>query len=223
MLQYLGINGSICKNIASNSTSSTAQQRDHPSVSCSNVNWTQLGKYALGCSFLAGSAGVAVVYESIVGISAVAVGSVALLVSGRVRRDFSRGLKWTTDYCKYLKDNLFNKELMKKRVEDLMKIEQDDGVIFRVFVPLCFISMIVDSFRLLRLYTTLPGSTPPRTFIVLPELASQAAKHFLPATNKLACNEIMAHTGMFCELTNDGYDELGRSTTNLIRGALMNS
>jgi hypothetical protein len=220
MLQYLGINGSICKNIASNSdnsTSSTSQQADQ----CSNIKWAQLGKYALGCSFLAGSAGVAIVCDSIAGISAVTVGGVALLVSGRVRRDFSRGLKWTTDYCKYLKDNLFNKDLMKKRVDDLMKIEQDDGVLFRVFVPPCFVSMTVDSFLIFRLYATLPGGTPPRTFIVLPEPASQAAKHFLPATNKLACNEIMAHTGMFCRLTNDGYDELGRSTINLIRYALM--
>jgi len=125
------------------------------------------------------------------------------------------------DYCKYLKDNLFNKDLMKKRMEDLMKIEQDDGVIFRVFVPPPFVSTTVDSFRMFRLYATLPGSTPPRTFIVLPELPSRAAKYFLPATNKLACNEIMAHTGMFCELTNDGYDELGRLTINLIRDALM--
>ena len=142
------MNGSIFKNIASSSTlgaasrsaSSTAQQVDQISIPCSNIKWAQLGTYVLGCSILAGSAGLAVVVESIAGISAVTAGGIALVVSGRVRRDFSRGFKWATDYCKYLKDNLFNKGLMKKRVEDLMKIEQDDGIMFRVFVSSCFIS-----------------------------------------------------------------------------------
>ena len=137
------MNGSIFKNVAlssaqgSNSTSATSsisQQPDQSSIPCSNIKWARIGTYTLGCSILAGSAAFAVIVESMtIGVT-VAVGSAALLVSPRARHDFSRGFKWTTDYCKYLRDSLFNQDMMKKRVQDLVKIEQDDGAVFRVFV-----------------------------------------------------------------------------------------
>jgi len=78
-----------------------------------------------------------------------------------------------------------------------------------------------------RLYTVLPPHPPEflvsRTFIVLPKYGSRAKDHFQPSPNKTAENEIDSHTGMFSASTNDGYYQLGLTTAQIIRDAVMGS
>ncbi len=65
-----------------------------------------------------------------------------------------------------------------------------------------------------------PGEQRSRTFILLPKSNAPAAPHFVPVKNRLATNEIRAHTGMFAATTNDGYHELGFDVAKIIQGAL---
>jgi hypothetical protein len=58
-------------------------------------------------------------------------------------------------------------------------------------------------------------------FIVLPPRSSPSYSRFLLAQNKLAPDELQAHTGMFDAQSNDGYYELGLETAKLIRDAVM--
>ena len=74
-----------------------------------------------------------------------------------------------------------------------------------------------------RLYVVLPPTpeySSSRTFILLPKLYAPAAPHFVPAKNKLAPNEIQAHTSMFAPATNDGYYELGLDAAKIVQEAL---
>ncbi|PPQ65935.1 hypothetical protein CVT26_010697 [Gymnopilus dilepis] len=121
------------------------------------------------------------------------------------RDDLTQGLTWATDHLKYV-GNLWDIEGLEKRVEDLIDIEKEFGVVFRT------------------LYTHLPPKPPEfltsRTFVVLPKYGSRATSHFLPASNGVAANEIDGHTGMFAGSTNDGYYRLGLDTAGLIRDAV---
>ncbi|TFK43728.1 hypothetical protein BDQ12DRAFT_675456 [Crucibulum laeve] len=122
------------------------------------------------------------------------------------REDLGQGYSWATDHMKYV-GCLWDEDALKQRVETLIDIEEQEGVIFRTF------------------YTVLPPAPPTfltsRTFIVLPKRNSRNFTHFIPASNGLAPDELQAHTGMFGGRTNDGYYELGLSTAKLIREAVM--
>jgi hypothetical protein len=78
-----------------------------------------------------------------------------------------------------------------------------------------------------RLYANLPPKLPEfltsRTFIVLPKYGSRSKDHFLPANNRIAPDEINAHTGIFSATTNDGYYQLGLTSVKIIQDALMTS
>jgi hypothetical protein len=56
---------------------------------------------------------------------------------------------------------------------------------------------------------------------VLPKYQSRAKNHFIPTNNGIAANEIEGHRGMFSASTNDGYYQLGLTSANLIRDAVM--
>jgi len=47
--------------------------------------------------------------------------------------DLTQGLTWATDHLKYV-GNLWDEAVLAKRVEDLVDIENEHGVIFRMFV-----------------------------------------------------------------------------------------
>jgi hypothetical protein len=59
-----------------------------------------------------------------------------------------------------------------------------------------------------------------RTFMVLPPHANVAARHFEPARNVCAQDEVRAHVGMFSGTTNDGYYELGLAVAQYIHNAV---
>ncbi|KAF7965198.1 hypothetical protein HWV62_45222 [Athelia sp. TMB] len=101
--------------------------------------------------------------------------------------------------------NLWDQDKMRQRVESVIDVEDDLGVIFRT------------------IYTVLPSTSskqPPKTFIILPPEDSKSISHFTPATNSLAPDELQAHTGMFAAKTNDGYYALGLETSRIIREAI---
>ncbi|KAK0490828.1 hypothetical protein IW261DRAFT_1555995 [Armillaria novae-zelandiae] len=122
------------------------------------------------------------------------------------RDDLGVGYTWATDHMKYVR-NLWDEPALHQRVEDLVDIEEQEGVIFRVF------------------YTYLPPvplvHPNARTFIVLPKKNARSAGNFLPANNGVAPDELQAHTGMFGAKTNDGYYELGLQTAKIVREAVM--
>ncbi|KAF8897696.1 hypothetical protein BD779DRAFT_1432913 [Infundibulicybe gibba] len=122
------------------------------------------------------------------------------------REDLGVGYAWATDHMKYIR-TLWDEEALARRVDSLIDMEEQEGVLFRTF------------------YTYLPPSPPvyqqPMTFIVLPKKNSRAPSHFLPAKNELAPDELQAHTGMFDAKTNDGYYELGLAAARIIREAVM--
>lgn len=76
-----------------------------------------------------------------------------------------------------------------------------------------------------RFYTYIPGKPPvhpnPRTFIILPQAKSPYEKYFVAAHNRLAVDEVGAHTSMFQSTSNDGYYELGLHTAQAIRDAVV--
>jgi len=120
------------------------------------------------------------------------------------REEINVGFGWAADHMKYV-GNLWDEAALMKRVEALINLEEQAGVTFRTF------------------YTVIPA-TPPfseaRMFIVLPKHATRQFAYFLPASNKLAPDEIQAHTGMFGAKTNDGYYELGLAAAKIIRESL---
>jgi hypothetical protein len=75
-----------------------------------------------------------------------------------------------------------------------------------------------------RFYTFLPPAPPdhpsPRTFCLLPESTEDAFRHFVPARNTLAEDEVRAHVSMFEPGRNDGYYQLGLEVAAVIRQAL---
>lgn len=121
------------------------------------------------------------------------------------RDDLALGYGWATDHMKYI-GNLWDENAMRKRVEDVIDVEQEIGVLFRT------------------IYTVLPPSPPnhlyPRTFIILPPDNSKSFSHFSPAANNVAPDELQAHTGIFSAKTNDGYYALGLETSKIIREAV---
>jgi hypothetical protein len=139
------------------------------------------------------------------------------------RNDLALGYGWATDHMKYI-GNLWDEDAMRKRVEDVIDIEQDIGVIFRTCVSLSFRNSPFLTGAFGRLYTVLPPSPPnypyPRTFIIVPPESSKSFSHFSPASNNVAPDELQAHTGMFSAKTNDGYYALGLETSKIIREAM---
>jgi len=122
------------------------------------------------------------------------------------REDIGTGYKWAGDHMKYV-GTLWDEDALRRRLQKLLEIEEQMGVLFRTF------------------YTFLPPSPPSypssRTFIVLPKSPSPLAEHFIQASNTLAFDEVQAHTGMFDIKTNDGYYELGLTTVQLIQDAVI--
>ncbi|KAK0191145.1 hypothetical protein F5146DRAFT_930000 [Armillaria mellea] len=153
----------------------------------SKTSWSKWAPaaYAVGGALLAGAAAGGAYYR---------------------REDLGVGYTWATDHMKYVK-NLWDEPALRQRVEDLVDIEEQEGVVFRVF------------------YTHLPPvplvHPNARTFIVLPKKISRSAGNFLPANNGVAPDELQAHTGMFGAKTNDGYYELGLQTAKIVREAVM--
>lgn len=75
-----------------------------------------------------------------------------------------------------------------------------------------------------RIYTSLPPKSTEhpkaRTFVLLPSAQDKSVGFFSPNHNKLAEDEISAHTGMFQASSNDGYYELGLGSAKIIREAV---
>lgn len=57
--------------------------------------------------------------------------------------------------------------------------------------------------------------------MILPDTDKRAMKHFVPAVNNTASDELQAHTGMFAPHSNDGYYKLGLETAGVVREAVM--
>ncbi|CCM04049.1 uncharacterized protein FIBRA_06208 [Fibroporia radiculosa] len=140
--------------------------------------------YAVGGAVIAGAAAGAAYYK---------------------RDDLGAGYKWATDHMKYV-GNLWDEHTLHKRLERLLAIEEQMGVLFKTF------------------YTLLPPKPPSypssRTFIVVPREPPQLVQHFSQAANTIAADEIQAHTGMFDSKTNDGYYELGLVIAQVIQDAV---
>ncbi|KAL4241881.1 putative lipase ROG1 family protein [Abortiporus biennis] len=125
------------------------------------------------------------------------------------RDDIGVGYTWATDHMKYV-GTLWDEERLMIRVNNLMRIEDEMGVMFRTF------------------YTYIPPTPPsfpsPRTFILLPPQVTKSSafgSHFLQTRNTLASDEIQAHTGMFDAKGNDGYYELGLLSAQLVRDVIV--
>ncbi|KAK1233312.1 hypothetical protein PQX77_003538 [Marasmius sp. AFHP31] len=121
------------------------------------------------------------------------------------RAELGLGYSWATDHLKYI-GNLWDEEASKKRVDDMIEVDETTGIHFRTF------------------YTLLPAVTfvhnLDRTFIVIPKGNPKIQSRFIRAENNTATDEIQAHTGMFAAQTNDGYYNLGLETARLIQEAL---
>jgi len=157
-----------------------------PPPKASQSSWTSwAGTAAVGGAILAGAAAGVAYYK---------------------KDDLTQGFSWATDHLKYV-GNLWDVESLDQRVEALIDIEREHGVVFRT------------------LYSILPPSPPEfltsRTFVVLPKYGSRATSHFLPASNSIASDEIQGHVGMFAGNTNDGYYQLGLDSAGMIRDAVM--
>ncbi|CAA7260048.1 unnamed protein product [Cyclocybe aegerita] len=145
--------------------------------------WAGPAAYAVGGALLAGAAAGGAYYK---------------------KDELTQGLGWATDHLKYV-GNLWDEPELEKRVEALVDIEKEHGVVFRILPP------------------KLPEFLTTRTFIVLPKYGSRAKDSFLPANNGIAANEIEGHTGMFSAATNDGYYQLGLTSAQIIRDAIQTS
>jgi len=154
-----------------------------PTTAAGSRNWGKWASYG-GAALAAGAAAGTAYYK---------------------RDDLASGYGWATDHMKYI-GNLWDENAMRRRVESVIDIEQDMGVLFRTF------------------YTVIPPSPPvyqsPRTFIILPPKTSKSISHFSPSSNGLAPDELQAHTGMFSAKTNDGYYMLGLEISKIIREAV---
>ena len=145
------------------------------------------------------------------------------------RDDLTQGLSWATDHMKYV-GNLWDEESLNQRVDSLIDIEKERGVIFRTLVNIIFVvshEYSAASSAPYRLYAILPPKPPEfltsRTFIVLPKYGNRSKDHFLPARNRIALDELQAHTGIFSATTNDGYYQLGLTSVKIIQDALITS
>ncbi|KAF8812245.1 hypothetical protein BYT27DRAFT_7086925 [Phlegmacium glaucopus] len=158
-----------------------------PQAPQSGWGWAGPAMYAVGGAILAGAAAGGAYYK---------------------RDDLTQGLSWATDHMKYV-GNLWDEEALNQRVEALIDIEEEHGVIFRT------------------LYAILPPKPPEfltsRTFIVPPKYGSRSKNHFMPTSNGIALDEIKAHTGIFSANTNDGYYQLGLASVKIIQDALTSS
>ncbi|PBL02342.1 hypothetical protein ARMGADRAFT_1005737 [Armillaria gallica] len=160
---------------------------DTPPPLESKTSWSKWAPaaYAVGGAVLAGAAAGGAYYR---------------------RDDLGVGYTWATDHMKYVR-NLWDEPALRQRVDNLVDIEEQEGVVFRVF------------------YTLLPPVPQihpnARTFIVLPKKNARSAGNFLPANNGVAPDELQAHTGMFGAKSNDGYYELGLQTAKIVREAVM--
>ncbi|KAH9951736.1 hypothetical protein B0H21DRAFT_842833, partial [Amylocystis lapponica] len=158
-----------------------------PSAQASTSIWQKWAPaaYAVGGALIAGAAAGTAYYK---------------------RDELSVGYKWATDHMQFV-GALWDQRAMQRRVQALLDIEAEVGVLFRTF------------------HTFLPPSPPTyptsRTFIVLPKTSSRLAEHFVQAPNTLAMDEVQAHTGMFDGKTNDGYYELGLLVAQAIRDAVL--
>lgn len=123
------------------------------------------------------------------------------------REDITSGYKWAFDHMKYV-GNLWDKEAMGKRLDDLVLVEQQ-GITFKMFYVL--------------LPPSLPAFPSPRTFVVLPPRSSPAFPSYIISRNSVASDEVQAHMGMFEPTQNDGYYELGLETARIIREAAARS
>ncbi|EPQ59080.1 hypothetical protein GLOTRDRAFT_70221 [Gloeophyllum trabeum ATCC 11539] len=137
-------------------------------------------------------------------ISGIAVAGAAAGTAYWRREDLGLGYGWVQDHLRYV-GALWDEKRLLRRVEKVMDIEKDIGVLFRTYYTL--------------LPAALPGHVNPRTFIYLPK-SYESSDNFRPATNSVAQEEIEAHTGMFGASTNDGYYGLGLDTARVIRDAL---
>ncbi|KAI0311967.1 hypothetical protein OF83DRAFT_1177073 [Amylostereum chailletii] len=159
----------------------TAQEQVAPGNSWSK--WAPAA-YSVGGALLAGAAAGTAFYK---------------------RDELGSGYAAVLDHMKYV-GNLWDDKALGARVDKLVKIEEDHGVVFRTF------------------YTAIPPNysshTSTRTFIILPT-ASSIASHFQEAQNSMAADEVQAHVGMFEPSTNDGYYRLGLEVASIVRDALM--
>ncbi|KAG2013289.1 hypothetical protein CC2G_010218 [Coprinopsis cinerea AmutBmut pab1-1] len=149
------------------------------------AKWAAPAAYAIGGAVLAGAAAGGAYYA---------------------RDHLTQGYTWATDHMKYV-GNLWDEQGLKARVETLVDIDEQEGVIFRNY------------------YTYLPPTLPrylnSRTFVVLPDYGSRAASRFIASNNNIAADEIQAHTGMFNPASNDGYYELGLTSAKAIQDAFQ--
>ncbi|TFK55533.1 hypothetical protein OE88DRAFT_1709979 [Heliocybe sulcata] len=172
--------------VASSSTTTTSQT---PLLTASANTTSAWQKWALPAAYAVGGIAVA--------------GTAAGTAYWR-REDLGLGYGWITDHLRYV-GTLWDEKRLLRRVEKVLEIERDMGVMFRTY------------------YTLLPASLPrhptARTFIYLPKSA-EALGNFRPTRNTTSQDEIEAHTGMFGASTNDGYYELGLAVAQVIREAL---
>lgn len=107
--------GSLAGFGAKKATQQSAQEKQQrrspsPPQKASQSSWTSWGgPAAIGGAILAGAAAGAAYYR---------------------RDDLTQGLSWATDHLKYV-GNLWDVEGLEKRVEDLIDIEKELGVVFR--------------------------------------------------------------------------------------------
>ncbi|KAL0573967.1 hypothetical protein V5O48_007982 [Marasmius crinis-equi] len=122
------------------------------------------------------------------------------------RAELGLGYTWATDHLKYV-GNLWDEEALKKRVDNMIEVDETKGIFFRTF------------------YTFLPAlplvHNLDRTFMIIPKGNPKIQSRFLRAENNIAADEVKAHVGMFAANTNDGYYNLGLETARLIQEALV--
>jgi hypothetical protein len=231
--QFLGINPHVFKNTASTYANSARAVTDGifgalsssrvektatafrtpvraiepppPSPSTSRSSWVS-GAYVLGGALLAGAAAGTAYYQ---------------------REKLTTGYNWISDHMKFV-GNLWDQRALAKRVEGMIKIENELGILFQKCGLSCFVfneKPCSKSHCFHSLYVNLPPSPPQhvtsRTFIVLPSKSAPAFAHFIPACNKVTTDEIQAHMQMFSAESNDGYYQLGLETAKLIQQALV--
>lgn len=97
-----------------------ATQTQQPTPQAPQSKWGS-AMYAVGGAILAGAVAGGAYYK---------------------RDDLTQGLSWATDHMKYV-GNLWDEESLNQRVEALIDIEKERGVIFRTLVNICSLSPMV--------------------------------------------------------------------------------
>jgi len=110
--------GSLAGLSAKNATQTPMPAR--PQAPQSVWGWAGPAMYAVGGAVLAGAAAGGAYYK---------------------RDDLTQGLSWATDHMKYA-SNLWDEEALNQRVEALIDIEKEDGVIFRTLVHDLFVASL---------------------------------------------------------------------------------